>query len=77
MRIWPSAGTSYLNYRRIGQMIPRLGLKPTPPHDVRENDAGSDYHSSDGAEYPADDYVRDDVADAVCLRPEVIGDRAA
>jgi len=56
----------------------RLRLKPTAPHDAREGDAGGDYHSTDGtAQYPADDYVNDDVADAVCLRPEVIDDPAA
>ena len=78
MRIWPSAGTSYLKYRRITQMIPRLWLEPMAPHDAREGDAGSDYYSSDGTgQYPNDDHVRDDVSGAVCFRPQVIGDPAA
>jgi hypothetical protein len=59
-------------------MIPRLRLKPAAPHDAREGDTGGNYHSTDGtAQYPADEYVRDNVSDAVCLRPEVIDDPAA
>jgi hypothetical protein len=53
-------------------------LKPAVPHDAREDDGDNDQCSSDSAtQYHANDYVRDDVSRAVCLRPEVTDDPTA
>ena len=57
---------------------PHLWPKPAAPHDTREHDDDNDQHSSDcTTQDHANDYVRDDVPDAVCLRPEVTDDPAA
>ena len=46
-------------------------------HDIREDEA-NDQHSSNGTNQDhSNDYVRDDVSDAVRLRPEVTDDPAA
>jgi hypothetical protein len=56
---------------------PHFWLRTAVSHDTREDD-GDDQHSSDSTtQYPANDYVRDDVSDAVCLRPEVADHPAA
>ena len=48
-----------------------LWLRPAVPHDTREDDDDNDQHSSDSTtQYPANNDMRDEVADAVCLRPE-------
>ena len=56
---------------------PHLWLKPAVSHDTREDDGDNDQRSDDTAQHPANGYVRDDVSDAVCLRPEVTDDPAA
>jgi hypothetical protein len=57
---------------------PHLWPKPAAPHDSREHDDDNGQHSSDSTTQDhANDYVRDDVSDAVCLRPEVIDDPVA
>lgn len=46
-------------------------------HNIREDEA-NDQHSSDGTNQDhSNDYVRDDVSDAVCFGPEVTDDPAA
>ena len=48
------------------------------PHDTREAYDGNAQHSSDNTtQYAADNYLRDEVARAVCLRPEAAGHPAA
>ena len=55
-----------------------LWLKPAAPHGTREHDDDNAQHSSDSATQDhANDYVREDVSDAVCVRPEVIDNPAA
>ena len=40
-------------------------------------EANGQQSSDSTAQYPANDYARDDVSDAVCLRPQVTDDPAA
>ena len=57
---------------------PHLWPEPAAPYDTREHDGDSNQYSSDSTTQDhANDYVRDDVSDAVCLRPEVTDDPAA
>ncbi len=57
---------------------PHLWPKPAAPHGTREHDDDNGQHSCDSTTQDhANDYVRDEVPDAVCLRPEVTDDPAA
>jgi hypothetical protein len=46
-------------------------------HDIREDEANDQYSSNGTNQDHSNDYVRDDVSDAVRLRPEVTDDPAA